>query len=93
MTFTLIMSFIWAIVDVPFVSNFKQEYRTHRDHINRIDETYRSQCFEAVSPVNKWSGSLQRHLPITQQLTKMYVKQIHLLVICKGWSFTKENNL
>ena len=27
----------------------------------------------------------------TQQLTKMYVKQSHLVVISKGWPFTKEN--
>ena len=30
---------------------------------------------------------------VTQQLTKMYVKQSHLLLICKGWSFIKQNNL
>ena len=29
----------------------------------------------------------------TQQLTKMCVKQSHLLLICKGWSFIKQNNL
>ena len=30
---------------------------------------------------------------VTQQLTKMNVKQSHLLLICKGWSFIKQNNL
>ena len=29
----------------------------------------------------------------TQQLTKMCVKQSHLLLIYKGWSFIKQNNL
>ena len=64
--------------------------QSHRYLINRIDQTSRSWCFEAIIPVN--NGFLAE-TSVTQQLTKINVKQSHLLLICKGWSFIKQNNL
>ena len=40
-----------------FKNTFTGESQSHRYLINRIDQTSRSQCFEATGPVNKWSGS------------------------------------